>query len=107
MGYTNYWTQKRAFTNDEWKKVKDEYEWLKEMGEGIIVDQSENKDEIMFNGMAIKGLDHETFCIDKKNNDPSFNFCKTARKPYDLIVWHLLYFIKHETGAMERISRDW
>ncbi len=66
MGYTNYWTRKRAFTNDEWKKVKDEYEWLKEMGEGIIVDQSENKDEIMFNGMAIKGLDHETFCIDKK-----------------------------------------
>ena len=100
MGYTNYWTRKRAFTNDEWKKVKDEYEWLKEMGEGIIVDQSENKDEIMFNGMAIKGLDHETFCIDKKNNDPSFNFCKTARKPYDLVVWHLLYFIKHETGAM-------
>jgi hypothetical protein len=107
MGYTNYWTRKRAFTNDEWKKVKDEYEWLKEMGEGIIVDQSENKDEIMFNGMAIKGLDHETFCIDKKNNDPSFNFCKTARKPYDLIVWHLLYFIKHETGAMKEISRDW
>ena len=46
MGYTNYWTQTRSFTNDEWKKVKDEYEWLKEMGEGIIVDQSENKDEL-------------------------------------------------------------
>ena len=25
MGYTNYWHNRRAFTNDEWKKVKDEY----------------------------------------------------------------------------------
>ena len=40
MGYTNYWTNKRAFTDDEWKRVKDEYEWLKEMGEEILVDQS-------------------------------------------------------------------
>ena len=94
------------FTDDEWKRVKDEYEWLTEMGEEIIVDQSENKDEIMFNGMAIKGLDHETFYINKKNDRESFNFCKTARKPYDLAVWHLLYFINNETGAMKKISRD-
>ena len=107
MGYTNYWYNKRAFTDDEWKRVKDEYKWLTEMGEEIIVDQSENKDEIMFNGMAIKGLDHETFYINKKNDKESFNFCKTARKPYDLAVWHLLYFINNETGAMKKISRDW
>ena len=106
MGYTNYWTNKRAFTNDEWKKVKDEYEWLKEMGEGIIIDESKNNDEIIFNGNSIVQLDHETFYISKKNND-YFPFCKTARKPYDLAVWNWLYFIKHETGAMERISRDW
>ena len=74
MGYTNYWTKKRSFTDDEWRRVKDEYEWLTEMGEEIIVDQSENKDEIMFNGMAIKGLDHETFYINKKNDQESFNF---------------------------------
>ena len=66
MGYTNYWTNKKAFTNDEWKKVKDEYEWLKEMAEGIIVDQSGNKDEIVFNGNSIGNLDHETFYINKK-----------------------------------------
>ncbi len=33
MGYTNYWTKKRSFTDDEWKRIKDEYKWLKEMGE--------------------------------------------------------------------------
>ena len=50
MGYTNYWHNKRAFTNDEWKKVKDEYEWLKEMAEGIIIDESKNNDEIQETG---------------------------------------------------------
>ena len=77
------------------------------MGEGIIVDQSGNKDEIVFNSNSIGNLDHETFYISKKNDQKSFSFCKTARKPYDLAVWHLLYFIKHQTGAMEEISRDW
>ena len=43
MGYTNYWTKKRSFTDDEWKRVKDEYEWLTEMGEGIIIDESKNR----------------------------------------------------------------
>ena len=107
MGYTNYWTNKRAFTDDEWKRVKDEYEWLKEMGEGIIVDESKNNDEIIFNGNSIGDLGHETFYINKKNDKESFSFCKTARKPYDLAVWHLLYFINNETGAMKKISRDW
>ena len=80
MGYTNYWTKKRAFTNDEWKRIKDEYEWLKEMGEEIIIDQSENEDEIMFNGMAIKGLDHETFYIDKKNEKKKIKKIKSIKQ---------------------------
>ena len=68
MGYTNYWNNKQPFTDNEWKKVKDEYKWLKEMAEGIIIDQSENDDEIIFNGNSIGNLDHETFHISKKNN---------------------------------------
>jgi hypothetical protein len=50
MGYTNYWYNKRAFTDDEWKRVKDEYKWLKEMAEGIIIDQTKLTSEIVFNG---------------------------------------------------------
>tara|TARA_R110001583_G_scaffold121167_2_gene272421 strand:- start:543 stop:866 length:324 start_codon:yes stop_codon:yes gene_type:complete len=107
MGYTNYWTQKRSFTDDEWRRVKDEYKWLTEMGEGIIIDESKNNDEIIFNGNSIGDLDHETFYINKKNDQESFSFCKTSRKPYDLAVWHLLYFIQNETGALKKISRDW
>ena len=104
MGYTNYWDQTKSFTDKEWKKVKDEYEYIKEICEDIIIDQTKESDEIVFNG--IKDLSHETFYINKQNNKKSFNFCKTARKPYDLAVWHLLYFINKETKALNEISRD-
>jgi len=33
---------------------------------------------------------HETFILEKKATD--FSFCKTAQKPYDIYVWHLLTF---------------
>jgi len=113
MGYTNYWHQHNDFTDTEWSQIKQEYEYIKEACETIIVDQSENKDEIIFNGMAIKGLDHETFILNKntktkkdyKSQDLSFNFCKTAMKPYDLAVWHLLCFVQRICPDFA-ISRD-
>jgi hypothetical protein len=125
MGYTNYWHQHNDFTDTEWSQIKDEYNYIQEVCEGVIVDQSENKDEIIFNGMAIKGLDHETFILNKNtkiktdNRDDtsqkewikeynvisSFNFCKTAMKPYDLAVWHMLCFI-HRICPEFAISRD-
>ena len=40
---------------------------------------------IRFNGDESKGLDHETFVFEFKEEDQS-DFCKTARKPYDVFV---------------------
>lgn len=55
------------------------------LGEG---DPVFNETEIWFNGDKSEGLDHETFkiywCTDEKG------FCKTARKPYDLVVCYAL-----------------
>jgi len=124
MGYTNYWYQKKSFSESEWKRVKDEYDYIKEICEGIIIDESEkakkewklkdDDDVIVFNGNSIGGLDHETFVLCKHprkeesyvGEDLSFNFCKTARKPYDIAVWHLLFFAKNNTTAIKQISRD-
>jgi hypothetical protein len=114
MGYTNYWHHNKSFTNNEWKLIKDEYEYIKEMCEGIIIDESEkNCDEIVFNGKG--DLSHETFILCKtprtketyKGEDITFNFCKTARKPYDIAVWHMLFFTKNKTNGLSKISRDW
>ena len=30
MGYTNYIRQKRDFTDDEWRQITDEYNYIKE-----------------------------------------------------------------------------
>jgi len=114
MGYTNYWYQSKSFTDKEWKKVKDEYDYIKEICEGIVVDQTKNSDEIVFNGNTIGNLDHETFVLAKnprteksyEGENLSFNFCKTAEKPYDIAVWHLLFFTKKNTKALSEISRD-
>jgi len=114
MGYTNYWKQNKSFTDKEWKLVKDEYDYLKEVCEGIIIDETKDKNEIVFNGNSIGDLCHETFVFTKnprteeiyKGEDLSFNFCKTACKPYDLAVWHLLSFAKNNTKGLNSISRD-
>lgn len=43
-----------------------------------------NKKEVRFNGS--NELGHETFSIYFHTPVKNFNFCKTARKPYDLLV---------------------
>ena len=48
-----------------------------------------NNNEIVFNGF--KDLSHETFILTPAIN--GFNFCKTARKPYDVAVTALLIYI--------------
>ena len=67
----------------------------------------------MDNGKSKNNLDHETFVLTKNFREPfyngddvKFNFCKTARKPYDLAVWHLLTFVKMIAPNSIDIKRD-
>jgi len=115
MGYTNYWHQHNDFTDIEWKQIKEEYDYIKEVCEDIIVDESiPFSDEIVFNGKEENA--HETFHLSKnakpfdyvkkyEGQDTSFYFCKTAMKPYDLAVWNMLTFINRICPSFS-ISRD-
>ena len=113
MGYTNYWHQHRDFTGIEWGQIKEEYDYIKEVCEGIIVDKTITADQIVFNGNPKNVQNHEPFVITKmartkkdyKEQDISFSFCKTAMKPYDLAVWHMLCFINRICPEFS-ISRD-
>ncbi len=113
MGYTNYWHQYNDFTDDQWKQIKEEYEYIKEVCANIIEDETITTDEIVFNGKNENG--HEAFLI-KQNARPygsekydgediHFSFCKTRMKPYDLAVWHMLTFINRINPSFS-ISRD-
>lgn len=69
-----------------------------------------------FNGDASRGLDHETFAVERfyrpqpwetpDLNGCHFSFCKTARKPYDLAVTAALLLLQQHFGSAVRVSSD-
>ena len=68
-------------------------------GEPVITDT-----RLLFNGEAELGGDHETFDIDLAQ--PKWDFCKTARKPYDLAVCLALLSFKKVFGKDFTYSSD-
>ena len=101
MGYTNFWHQKESFTNREWGVLKDEANKLIEPFRNDLDIVEDDENVINLNG--VEENSHETFYFTKSkrnileyeteeifNKKGSFNFCKTNRKPYDLIVWNIL-----------------
>lgn len=71
------------------------------LGEGDpIIDMN----RIWLNGDGSRGLDHETYSL-ISGEAPEFDFCKTAQKPYDLVVNALLRIAK-EYGCVENVSDD-
>jgi len=99
MGYTNYWTPKKMTSVDE-NFFKDAEKIINYAisngivladgaGETKIANAKEAVDyeynEIVFNGY--KDEDYETFSL---SFDGEWNFCKTARLPYDQVVKAIL-----------------
>lgn len=102
MGYTHYWyyNPSKATSPDTsaaFVKAVSEITKYKELLEsrGLVVCGSLGEGEaqltpdlIAYNGDASKDLDHESFYIERQAQQDrnGFNFCKTARKPYDTLV---------------------
>jgi len=131
MGYTHYWKKKTSHTDDKenFKKVLADAKKLlkhlpascKSAGECYPEDPIElfggcgtgeatfTEEEIRFNGDESKGLDHETFLVTP--NEVGFEFCKTARKPYDLMACAVLISMKKHMDGFEYSSdgdkEDW
>lgn len=119
MGYTRYWKRTEKLIDDYFvnfvKAVVDDCE---KRGIKICGGDGYGKpyieiDGIYINGNASKGLDHETFYID---GEPGFNFCKTARKPYDYAVktildeaacWGLVKDVSCDGGCFFKTDDDY
>jgi len=110
MGYTHYWDHPevdeesfKKFADDvrlvlKRSKVKVQYEY-DEYREPEITN-----DVVRFNGVGDDG--HETFVMNRKATE--FEFCKTARKPYDEIVTAcLLCAVDHLPGFDVRSDGYW
>jgi len=104
MGYTHYFETKGEIRINV-PVIKAIVEKFKD-----IIDHDETSDQncivndemILLNG--IEDLGHETFVI--RGNVKEWEFCKTARKPYDIVVCMILLVLKKENGKMFSFSSD-
>ena len=133
MGYTHYWNQYSDFTDEEWDFAREFFhkglellagssefattaqEWdVKSVvirGWDGIREPEFTDERVSFNGDRSQGLDHESFVVQKIhsgyqwNPTQRFDFCKTARKPYDVLVVAMLMMF-HEMNPWFEWSSD-
>ena len=94
MGYTHYWEETKDISVEDWGKIT---KTLKRMidiktAEGIDFCDGSGElfamPEINDTYFSLNGADelaHESFYVQRTGSD-AFEFCKTAMKPYDVIV---------------------
>lgn len=130
MGYTNYFRVPKVMDAEKFKTLSEELETVSGLlpaktkigewsGKSAVLCGWDGtgaaeflKDEITFNGDAIDGMDHESFVIERDHKNSRvdekglvFEFCKTNRKPFDLMVKISMLRLKHHFPESE-ISCD-
>lgn len=110
MGFSHYLTPTKTATQEQWEAfTKKAKEIIDAFGEPVYNWNGEEEgaeitnDMIRLNGCAAKDEDHETFHIER--NSGTWDFCKTARKPYDTVVVALL-IVGQAMGIIESWSSD-
>jgi len=136
MGYTHYWFRKKDLSEgwtefvEDVKRVYKNLPKYSETAGGYYKDRAIkicggygegdpvfDENEIWFNGDKERELDHETFHFPRVYNPPPywsepdedgyyFDCCKTARKPYDLLVCAVLILAKIHFKDRIRIRSD-
>ena len=130
MGYTHYWRRPRKNAGSAYmfgqlaldtKKIIAQAEQ-----DGIRIRNGQGEGEPEFNEayFSINGdashyvegrdLAHETFCWEgipsisehRKDEPETFDFCKTAHKPYDAVITAILIRAKQIYGSCVYISSD-
>lgn len=109
MGYTHYWRSGRI-SKAAWASIeKDSAALLAASPVKLAFEYDEptkppicDDKQIRFNGVGKEG--HETFWLAASPQD--FEFCKTASKPYDLIVVAILAVAAEYAGESIQVSSD-
>jgi len=117
MGYTHYWNINKELPREQWDAFKTEVIALvdHDYAEGIVWSKEDDifpriTDEVVsFNGIGDGG--HETFVFSRhhdlrEHESPVFNFCKTARKPYDKYVVKVLMLAEKHFGDYISVKSD-
>jgi len=111
MGYTHYFGILKSPTPEQWEPIRKAVRKIfdnKALGSLIRFESNStepplaDEDVIRFNGIEDEG--HETFYLPRE--DEGFQFCKTARKPYDDIVTACLIIVNHFAPSCYDIGSD-
>jgi len=108
MGYTHYFKHEKV-SKEVWADiVEDCFDACQSTEVSIIDDRDDSdpkftKEHIWFNGINDDG--YETFVLEKNGSD-GFAFCKTARKPYDLLVCICLAIYNHHSPTTIDLNSD-
>lgn len=116
MGYTHYWQQMRDATPLEWTQIQFMVARIVEKTAVRIDIEGTTDDQICLNGAGGDEYEHETFGLyrirqpkrDWEDADrQGWDFCKTARKPYDEVATAILIVLHSEIpGYLDHISSD-
>ena len=118
MGYTHYWTIfQEEIPQDIWRSFASDFikilpQFMDKLDHETDQKFDINGNHIIFNGIGEEG--HETFSMNTKNkmeeshtgNIEYFDFCKTARKEYDIAVCCALIIAKKYFGDIINVSSD-
>jgi hypothetical protein len=123
MGYTHYWYQKGNVAPEVWGKITEAVEKIIAATPKVEIKREYNsispplinKQEITFNGIG--DLGHETFWLTREQQPTpqwqttpnplgTFSFCKTANKPYDLLVCATLLIAKCYADDVFTLASD-
>ena len=111
MGYTHYFHQHKQPTEEQWQAICADFSKCLEVFTKGIPIQEEWDDPapprvdyrcIRFNG--VQPNNHETMHLNRYGH--GFQFCKTARKPYDFAVMCLLLLVHHYASDCWEVDSD-
>ncbi len=120
MGYTHYWYQCAPIRGADWLKIKSDTVKLIEAAPCKLAFEEGDPDPprvsdamIRFNGTPDPD-GHETFLLEPFPRNPfyphgkteAFTCCKTAYKPYDIVVCGVLAVARAASPTTIRVSSD-
>lgn len=112
MGYTHYWRVKPNADEVAYQSALADIRRLIEnssvrLGDGMGESSPEVGEGISFNGWREDGDDCETFSLPHSLSDlGNFDFCKTDRRPYDVVVVAALAVLKERLGECVEVTSD-
>ena len=118
MGYTHYWTIfQEEIPQDIWRSFASDFikilpQFMDKLDHETDQKFDINGNHIIFNGIGEQG--HETFSMNIKNPMEKshtgrieyFDFCKTARKEYDIAVCCALIIAKKHFADIISVASD-